>query len=773
LDSPSEVKTLRRFGFVLLLCTISSACLQHTLEPDQSSRHQVIVQTLKPTGSFAKKVDVAIFDDNGPIAPLLFAGNTADSGWVQAFLDIPIGGKTYSVRAKKLDPVGGLLFARTYYPVSLACADTVVQIIVPEADATIQIDSLCGTDVNRTLTFYACSDSSVTIPYSIKNCSSSSMTITSSTVAQPFSITPTSLQVGPGATATFTVTYSGVGQTADRSTQVTLTTVPAQGTATLTLIGHLRYDCPSPTQTIVCGVRSQSDSIQFGTVCMNELAGPKCTSFVNSTNGPVTLTLPSARPPFSYVAYDQQGSQITSNAAIVKAGEAITLCASVKPMQAGHLVDSIVVPVACGNASGTFVLPLSVEAKACTDPCTCSDYFHDPFTIGTNIPVGQDTTVTMEFYRNKMPCPVTISNVVLNATSEWTLLSTSATTPATVGPGGSLSATVRFRPGKAGKSMAHINFSITPQGQATNCPGQIELRAGGCHSACVTFSLPAHYHPSPNAPNGPDTLYFEQDGSPKILVAQAGSSSISDPEIIRVRYPDTSCSDKRIAIALPASDRWDVTTNPIPFTLSPGEEGIITIVFKAPEIQDVRKKFTLPGMELKYPDILKIVDPDGCQQDVPLKAVVDTLPECKEFDLAVYGFVGMQNVIYREAYSFDAGRQDNVVQGGTPGFPASGDLFLKDALTFSSVRGATPPGFAVWKNDPTPICNNIAQVSSTLSAKNPSSLTYTSTIGISQYDWIIVNVKPGVYAVIQVTTMYSDGYNIDHAVCSVLYPFYY
>ena len=199
--------------------------------------------------------------------------------------------------------------------------------------------------------------------------------------------------------------------------------------------------------------------------------------------------------------------------------------------------------------------------------------------------------------------------------------------------------------------------------------------AGGCHSACVTFTLPPHYHSAATDPNGPDTIYFERGGSPKVLVAQAGSTSVSDPEVIRIRYSRYIVRKQAHYDRATGQRSMGCDDESIAAHASPGQEGIITVVFKAPEIQDVRKKFTLPGMELKYPDLIKIIDPDGCEKDVPLKAVVDTLPECKEFDLSVYGFVGSQNVIYREAYGFDVGREDNVVQGGTPGFPSSGRRF--------------------------------------------------------------------------------------------------
>ena len=218
-DSHFEMIRVPPYRFSRAHSAALGACLQHTLEPDQTTRHTVTVQTLKPTGTIAKQVDISIYDNNTASAPQLFAGNTGDSGLVRALLDIPISGKIYSLRAKKLDPLGGVLFARTYYPLGLACADTVVQVIVPEAETGAEtgsrVDSLCGTDVDRTLTFYACSDSSVSINYTIKNCSASAMTITSGAVNAPFSISPTNAQIAPNGTATFTLAYSGVGQTSD------------------------------------------------------------------------------------------------------------------------------------------------------------------------------------------------------------------------------------------------------------------------------------------------------------------------------------------------------------------------------------------------------------------------------------------------------------------------------------------------------------------------------------------------------------------------------
>ena len=368
---------------------------------------------------------------------------------------------------------------------------------------------------------------------------------------------------------------------------------------------------------------------------------------------------------------------------------------------------------------------------------------------------------------------MTIDKVALvDALSEWTLVSVSPATPTVVPTASAVTATLKFHPTHAGANIDHLHFSILPQGAATPCTGRDHAEGYRLQRCmCREVLMPAEWLPSP-PPSGPDTLFFTQNGGPLVFVSTAGSSSVSDEECITLKMPDTACSASTFTIVPPRSSMWSVTTSPSPIVLAPGTTATICVRFTAPLIDQVRKDFPQAGLELKYTDLLKIIDPNGCTKNVPLKAVVDTLPECKEFDLAQYGFIGSQNVVYREIYSFGGGRLDNV-PAATGGAPSFGDIYLKNATLFSSVSGNAPPGFFFWKNSQTPICNNIQTVTSSLTTLGPAGLSYTSTLTLAQYDWIVVKVTAGTYAVIQVTATYLDGFNIPHAVCSVIYPFYY
>lgn len=759
------------FAIVLL-----AGCIQHTFDPQQLNLHTVVIQTLKSTGAAAKNVDVALFDDNTTTANEIFSGNTGDSGAVSIRLEIPTFGHSYSLRIKKNDALGQLIFARTIYPLNLKCVDTLIQIVVPEADTTVQRDSVCGQDVQRTLTFFACADTEVTQAYTLTNCSNAPYVVTASKfiLGSPFSVTPASATIAPGLSQQFTITYDGRGQTADASAKLTLTTTPASGNVTLILIGHLRHDCTTPTQQIVCGQNGISDVVRFGTVCQNEVTGAECVSLTNTNPSAITVSFPQAPIPFSYVVTDNAGAQHdASQPLVLKQGESVTLCFSIDPLTSGLINADLKLPMICEGNPTTFTydIPLLAVSKICNN-CLCTDYFHDPVVLATNVKTGGDTTITIEIYRNDLNCPVTIDKVALvDALSEWTLVSVTPAVPTVVPTGSPVTATLKFHATHAGANIDHLHFSILPQGATTPCTGEIMLKGTGCNAACAAVLMPPEWLPSP-LPNGLDTLFFTQNGVPLVFVSTAGSSSISDEECITLKMPDTACSASTFTIVPPRSAMWSVATTPSPLVLAPGAIATVCVRFTAPVIDEVRKDFTQAGLELKYTDLLKIIDPNGCTKNVPLKAVVDTLPECKEFDLAQYGFIGSQNVVYREIYSFGGGRQDNV-PAATGGAPSFGDIYLKNATLFSSVSGNTPPGFFFWKNSQTPICNNIQTVTSSLTTLGPAGLSYTSTLTLAQYDWIVVKVTAGTYAVIQVTATYLDGFNIPHAVCSVIYPFYY
>ena len=756
---------------VLLLL---AGCVQHTLDPTQTNAHIVRIETVKPTGTIEPNVAIQLFEDNTATAAQDFSGNTGDTGAVNIHLNIPTFGHSYSLRVQKNDALGQLIYARTIYPLTLSCVDTTIVIVIPDADTSHPTDALCNGDVSRTLTFYACPDTAVTQNYVLTNCSSTAYVVTASTLAAPFSISPTTATIQAGASQQFTITYDGRGQTADASAKETLTTTPASGNAILTLIGHLQQNCNATTQNIQCGVNSTSDSVRFGTVCQNQTTGTQCVSFVNTNTSAVTVTFPAAPAPYSYTVTDKNGASVnTANGLTLQKGESMTLCFSIDPTTIGAQNATLVLPMQCvsNGTKFTYTIPISATSKLC-NTCTCTDYFHDPVKISNNIQVGKDTTFTAQIFKNPLNCAVTISNLVSQTPNEWTVLSESPTLPALVAPGGTVNATVNFKPTKSGVATDNVTFSITIAGSTTApCTGNVTLTATGCNDACANEVMPPEWLPSP-APNGPDTLFFKQQGNPQIFVSSAGANSVSDQECITIKYPDTACATKQLTIVSPKGAKWTVTTTPSPLTVSPGGTAQVCLTFTAPTIAQVRQDFTLANEELKYTDVLQIIDPAGCSKVVPLKAVVDTLPQCKEFDLAQYGFVGTGQVVYDESYLYDNGRQDNVAQGA-PGVPSTGDMYLKTPTLFSNITGATTPGYFHWKNDKTPICDNIQPVTTQLGSLGPNGQTYASTVTFAQYDWIVVRVHPGTYAVIQVTATYTDGFNIPHAVCSVLYPFHF
>ena len=383
------------FAIVLL-----AGCIQHTFDPQQLNLHTVVIQTLKSTGAPAKNVDVALFDDNTATANEIFSGNTGDSGAVAIRLEIPTFGHSYSLRIKKNDALGQLIFARTIYPLNLKCVDTLIQVVVPEADTTVQRDSVCGQDVQRTLTFFACADTAVSQIYTLTNCSNASYVVTASKfiLGSPFSVTPASATIEPGLSKQFTITYDGRGQTADASAKLTLTSTPTSGNATLVLIGHLRHDCTTQTQQIVCGQNGISDSVRFGTVCENEVTGAVCVSLSNTTTSVVTVGFPAAPVPFSYVVTDNAGAQHDASQSLaVKQGESLTLCFSIDPHTTGLINADLKLPMTCAGNPATFTydIPLSATSKICNN-CVCTDYFHDPVVLATNVKVGSDTTITIE-----------------------------------------------------------------------------------------------------------------------------------------------------------------------------------------------------------------------------------------------------------------------------------------------------------------------------------------------------------------------------------------
>jgi hypothetical protein len=765
----SQIATL------LVILAIIGGCVQHTFEPQQTNLHTVIIQTLKSTGTPAKNVQVMLFEENSVNAALTFSATTGDSGTVTIRLEIPTFGHSYSLRLKKTDPLGIPIFARSIYPLNLKCVDTVIRIVVPEVDTTVQRDSLCGTDVYRTLTYYACSDTSVSQTYTLTNCSGAAYVTTPSTVSKPFSITPSgATSIRAGGSQSFTITYDGGNQTSDASAKVVLATTPASGKVTLVLIGHLRRDCTTATQSIVCGQNNTSDSIRFGTVCQDSSTGPSCVTFVNSNSNDITLGFPPASLPFSYVVSDNNGAHVDQGKTLtLKQNEIVTLCFTIQPHTNGPITGVVKLPLTCAGVTGAYTIsiPLSATATPCSD-CNCKDFYLDPFLLGNNVRVNVDTTVTIDLYQNNISCPVTVDKVgFIDALSEWTLISVSPVTPAVLLSGGVMTATLRFHPTHAGPNSDRIHFNITPKSAGIPCLGERQISGTGCNSACADTIMPPEWRHSP-APNGPDTLFFKQQGKPKIFVSVPPKSSVSDEECITLRVPDTACGASTFTIIPPRSPLWTVTTSPSTLRIAPGGTGTICIVFTAPPIRQVRLDFTQPNQELKYPNLLTIIDPQHCTTTVPLKAVVDTFPQCNEFQLA--SFDSMTTAVYTEAYSFgdDKEHTTGIIPGTIP-FPDGGDLFLQRSAGNYPVTARLPgQGFILFQSPSADICANITTITKAVNAFIATAPVVSQSVVVALGNSYLFQVGGGIYGLIRITDLSVDADKIPYMKCQVLYPFF-
>ncbi len=772
-----RTRDYRSIAIGLLLFAFSS-CVQHTLDPTQPNNRLVLIQAITSSGNPVPNVMVTLRDNNSGGA-IDYQGNTGDTGAVSFRLAIPTFGHDYALDMRKSDPSGVLLFDDPIYPLNLKCTDTIISIVLPVQDTTTKRGSICGVDDDETFQFFVCADTTETQTYVLTNCGVTPYTIgPPSLLSKPFLITSTPPITPPatlagGASITFQITFDARVATSYSSARVTIPTT-GPGNAVLTLEGTPLHDCSSPPNFIVCGTNSTSDTVRFDSVCQGKAYGPQCVPFVNPPgSGAVTVTMPTAPSPFTYTVTDKNGANIKvpGGTLTLQQGDLMTACISITPPSVGPITGNLIFPMQCaGGGPFNYTIPLSAIGKVCSNcQCLASGNIRTVSFI-ENTPVGKDTTFTTEMFINGLDCPVTISNATDDHIPSWTILSFTPPLPATVLPNGSVNVQMRFAPTMAGMATDHLKFQIASPGPPPLvCNGELDLDGLGCHDACAKDSMPPEWL----SKNGkPDSLYFKLGTSDSIPVsASSGPPSLSDTEYITLTYPDTGCSSKTISIVPPKNAKFTVT--PMQLVLSQTNKiGQFRIFFTAPQIAEIRQTFTTAGEELKYTDLLEIIDPSGCTDSVPLKAVVDTFPSCKEFGLAQYEVQAPDGAKFQESYPFGAQASlSNVPPTGI--IPSAGDIYFDKNANLATVR-ASSPGFHVFNNNTTPICTIIPIVTAQLTALNPPSLVYSQTISPNLNDWIVVSIGNGAYAVIQVTALFpTDAGAIQHIECNVLYEFIY
>lgn len=770
-----QARGYRNAAIVLFLLVFGS-CQQQTLEPTQPNNRTIRIETVNPNGYPVKDVEITITEDQGANAPTDGHGFTGTDGAVGLPLAIPTFGHNYAFDIREKTPV----FDEPLYPVFLKCQDTTLRFVVPDNNPVIVVDTLCGGSDDRTLTFYACPDSSVTVTYVLKNCGGAAYTLNPPTGLQPpFSISPmppVPVGANPGS-ATLTITYDAKGQTHDVSDIVTFTTTPpSNGTLTLRLIGHINYNCVQPpSPSILCGQDQQSHSEDFGSVCQNDTVGPQCVALVNGDNKAVTVTLPPQPPPFWY-AVTKSGVLQSGNGFTLQQGESMTVCSWVSPTTPGVTKKTLVFQMQCpAGPLFSYTVPLSVNDTIC-NKCDCIDPYsspNNPVAIGPHILVGSDTTFTTLVFHNDRNCPVTITQPTDDNPTDWTINYFSlnpptpvSSWPVTVAAGGSLDLNIRFAPKKAGGSSDHVKYTITSPGPPPKtCKGELDLSGNGCHDACATIAMPSPQWRSKNT-GWPDTLYLTQGGADTMFVSPAlpASPTTSDPNIcITIKMPDTACNKKTFQISGPTDhNHFSVSTTPDPMTLSPGDSGTICITFQVPTLSEVEQKYGgKANAEMKWTDAIQIADPGCGVKIIPIKALVDTVPPCDNFTLADYGVTGTDKTTYYQSWAFKT-------RSIAP--YKSGDLYYSSGSLYS-VDGQ--PRLLVWNEGPLAngLCTDKQQVLKDFNAFKPSLVGFSTSVSVSAGEIVIYAVPSGGYAVLQLgTPATSPQHGVEFLFSDYLYP---
>jgi hypothetical protein len=351
-------------------------------------------------------------------------------------------------------------------------------------------------------------------------------------------------------------------------------------------------------------------------------------------------------------------------------------------------------------------------------------------------------------------------------------------TPAPIVPaGGNLQVTLKFKPGKAGKDNNELDFTITPTGSIAPCNGKTKVNGSGCNEACADVTMPAAYHVSPTV-SKLDTLFLTQGGN-DVFVSLPNAANVSDQECIKIHYADTACSSKQITIVPPRTSLFQVVTVPSPLTMLPGSDATVCVQFTAPQIQQVRKDFTLPGEEMKYTDVFSIIDPGCGTTTVPLKAVVDTLPACTDFTLTIYDATTVpQPLPYHQVFNY--GNQQVIVSAPAGTIPSSGDLYLTNNSASPNLNITQPSnarGLFKWNNPPfNDVCANKQLVTQALQTLLAGGIAFNTAItGIAPNEIIVVSLGNNAYSVLLVNGV-SPGANfndlITHVAFRVLYPIF-
>lgn len=496
--------------------------------------------------------------------------------------------------------------------------------------------------------------------------------------------------------------------------------------------------------------------------------------FTNNATETVYAKLPALQAPFSYSTVFVNGF----NVAMVNGEYQIPPNGSLQVCYyASTLVDSVFdrtsnIELRCSNnQKGTYKVRL--QAEVIKKECNCDESVQfTKIQLPDKVEVGASKDIQNLVYTNNGTCPETIDKISFDGNDGWSVLS--PTFPVTLAPGNSLSILARFKALRAGISTDTLKLKITPQGGTNTCNFDVYLEGEGCSAACPFISVEDIIFKPFSSNQITDTLASTPNG--RVFVSVLNVIPPLNSVVTKnyyIKIPDTACSASSISIRVNYRDLYSpkyFSVSPQSLYLAPGEEGIISVKFTAPTLEELNVIIASRGRTGKTIDSLfgATVSLRGsgsqCNQVINDYAVVTVYPEISPIiNLRAYNQkTSLKPEPENEVYSFgDNARTINKGAGNTPGEfpPLKGNIWLNVDNNDVSANPPQEPilnsnfgiGMKVWTNIPEAQFSNIARTYNDFVASNYSSGYSTAPLrNLKVGDVIAFQIGPKLYSLVYI-----------------------
>jgi len=497
----------------------------------------------------------------------------------------------------------------------------------------------------------------------------------------------------------------------------------------------------------------------------------KCWNLSNPVGNPnpIVVKIPTVTAPFQLesILLNSASVSVINNTVSIPPGGTLAVCFSVSTVIPKTSFDlPLVFGLTCGTQTGNFNLTLDANIVAPT--CDC-----DPARSSINMQLsdrvqkGNTANIQNVVYTNDLSCPIVVDKISFNENVGWKIIS--PVFPQTVNPGSSLSISASFTSPGAGKFIDTLRLSITPQGSASKCTFDVILGGSGCSPSCPLLSFDGTNYNVFVAKVITDTLAQFSNG--RVFVSLPGNTNkISGT--FHVKNPDSACSEVNVGATISYNDIYAsqfFTLSPQTFTLNPGDDGIFTVTFTAPDIQTLTNIVTARGKTGKATDssfsINITIQSGNCTQIINVTSIVTAFPGISPIiNLRAYNQkTTLKPDPENEVYLFgDGARTINKGAGGTPGEypPLKGNIWVDVANNDAT---STPPqepilktnkniGMKIWKNEAEALFSDVGTTFQSFvnDANNKTGYSVNPLTGLKVGDVVAFQINNNLYALIYI-----------------------